>query len=87
MGRRAEEPLDKRKNLTLFQGDWERLEELLNPIGIPTGVFLRQLVRKKILQLEAAKNDVARPTGDINVDTLIANLDSQSAAKQPVKSG
>jgi hypothetical protein len=61
MGRRASEPLDKRKNLLLYKGDWERLEDLLFPTGIPIGVFLRQLVRKKILQLEAVKNEHSRP--------------------------
>lgn len=76
MGRRAEEPLDKRKNLILFRGDWERLEYLLHPTGVPTGVFLRQLVRKKITQLEAAANAAAGPTADINADELIQSLES-----------
>ena len=75
MGRRAEEPLDKRKNLTLFMGDWERLEELLRPTGVATGVFLRLLVRKKIVQLEAAANDAAGPTESIDPEFLINHLE------------
>jgi hypothetical protein len=76
MGRRAEEPLDKRKNLTLFLGDWERLEELLRPTGVPTGVFLRLLIRKKIVQLEAAANDAAGPTEPLDPSFLVESLES-----------
>jgi hypothetical protein len=76
MGRRAEEPLDKRKNLTLFRGDWERLDDLLKPTGVPTGVFLRVLVRKKIVQLEAAANDAAGSTEPLDPDFLINSLES-----------
>jgi hypothetical protein len=77
MGRRAEEPLDKRKNLTLFRGDWEKLEDFLRPTGVPTGVFLRLLVRKKIIQLEAASNDAAGSyTTDIDPQFLVESLES-----------
>jgi hypothetical protein len=76
MPRRAEEPLDKRKNLTLFQGDWERLDELLKPTGVATGTFLRLLVRKKIVQLEAAANAAAGPTEPIDPSFLVESLES-----------
>lgn len=52
MGRKSEEPLEK-KDVILFKGDWARLEEILRPRKIKPTVFIRKLVRQKLQEIEA----------------------------------
>lgn len=79
MPRKAEEPLD-RKKISLFEGDFERLADLLAAKNIPPSVFIRHLVRRKLRQLEAILNEVSRPTGDLDLDDIIKSASDDAAA-------
>lgn len=61
MPRTSEKPLEKRKNLILVKGDWQRLERVLAPAGITPTLFIRELVHKTLARLEARMQDAARP--------------------------
>lgn len=69
MGRRAEEPLEK-KDIILFKGDWAELEAILAPRKVKPTVFIRHLVRKKILEIKERTNSVSRPTPELTDDDL-----------------
>ena len=77
MGRRAEEPLEK-KDVILFQGDWDRLREILASAKITPTQFIRALVRKKIREIEARVNDIAKTGPEVSHDELDLDLDSLS---------
>lgn len=76
MPRRAEEPLELKKGIRLFQGDWERLGSLLSYSHISPALFIRHLVRNKILELEAAKAAVARPV-EVNYEIPLDGSEPQ----------
>ena len=69
MGRRAEEPLEK-KDIILFKGDWEALRVILAPRKITPTVFIRALVRKKLREIEAKTNLLAQPGPELKDDDL-----------------
>jgi hypothetical protein len=75
MARKAEEPIEKKK-IGLFEGDFERLAEILAPKKVTPSVFIRHLVRRKLRQLEAALGEIARPV-EVELDDIItrAKLD------------
>lgn len=67
MGKRAEEPLEK-KDLNLFAGDWEELEAILKPRKVSVSVFIRKLIRQKILQIKSRAADTYRPVPETDDD-------------------
>jgi len=69
MGRRESEPLEK-KDIILFHGDWDRLAAILAPVRIKPTVFIRHLVRKKILEIEAKAGLEAKPVAELTDDDL-----------------
>jgi hypothetical protein len=69
MGRKAEEPLEK-KDVILFLGDWERLATILAPRKVKPTVFIRRLVRRTIESIEARAALMAQPTPEISLDDL-----------------
>lgn len=79
MPRKAEEPL-ARKKISLFEGDFEKLGDILQAKGVTPSVFIRHLVRRKLRQLESVLNDVSQPTEEIEINDLIAasRLDTAS---------
>lgn len=80
MGRRAEEPLEK-KDIILFKGDWEALRNILAPRKVTPTVFIRALVRKKLREIEAKTNMVAKPGPELKDDDLdLGTLDSSKSA-------
>lgn len=77
MGRKASRPLEK-KDIILYEGDWDRLAEILGPTKIKPTVFIRELVRKTIARIEAKAAETHRPVTEIKDDDLgdIATLAS-----------
>lgn len=69
MARKAAEPLEK-KDIILFQGDWDELAAILAPFKIKPTVFIRQLVRKKLAQIKSAAAERAQPTPELTDDDL-----------------
>jgi hypothetical protein len=67
MGKRAEEPLEK-KDLNLFAGDWEELESILKPKKISVSVYIRKLIRRNIQQIKSKAADTYRPVPETDED-------------------
>ena len=68
----------ERKDLILYAGDWDRLGELLAPTRVTRTEFIRRLVRKTILRIEAARAGIERPVEDIDARSLDATIESAS---------
>lgn len=67
MARRSRRPLNpKGREVLFFQGDWERLTEILAPRRIKPGTFIRAMVAKIIQNREAAAASV--PSSHIEVE-------------------
>lgn len=64
-------PLEKRKNLLLYVGDWERLERILAPSKISPTKFIRELVHRSLNRIEARAQDSFKNV-EINDDDLSA---------------
>lgn len=60
MARKEDEPLE-RKKINLYQGDWERLSEILTTKRISPTFFIRRLVRRTLLSIEARAEAQAKP--------------------------
>ena len=69
MGRRADEPLEK-KDIILFKGDWDKLVAILGPRKVKPTVFIRALVRNKIREIEARADLQAKPVPELKDDDL-----------------
>ena len=69
MARKSDEPLEKR-DVILFKGDWEELVSYLAPLKVRPTVFIRMLVRKKILEIRERANAQARPTPELSDDDI-----------------
>lgn len=74
MGRRAGEKLE-RKDVVLYDGDFDRLRELLAATHVTPTEFIRRLVRRTILRIEAARAGAERPVEDIDV-RIVNSLES-----------
>lgn len=76
MAKRSREPLELgRREIRFFQGDWERLSEILSPFRIANATFIRELLRKQLRQIEEHVNASARPVMEpINVGALISSI-------------
>lgn len=86
MGRKAEEPLEK-KDVSLFIGDWDRLAAVLAPRRISPTVFIRKLVRRTLTQIEAKAAFDAKPVlteiSDDIIDGALAESTDDSQPGQP----
>jgi hypothetical protein len=71
MGRRSGEKL-VRRDMVLYDGDWERLQLLLATTRVSPTEFIRRLVRKTILRIESARAGLEQPVEDIDVRTIDA---------------
>lgn len=81
MSRRTKAPLEKRKNLLLFVGDWERLERICSTAKITPTEFIRELVNRSINKIESRAQDrYSNIAVDIKDDELPA---SASLTTQP----
>lgn len=80
MARRSSERLIRR-DMVLYEGDWERLQGLLGSTRVTPTEFIRRLVRKTILRIESARAGTERPVEDIDVRTIesIESGDQQPA--------
>lgn len=55
MPRKAREPLDPRgREIRFYDGDWERLTDILAPKKITPSEFIREMVARKIRAVEDA---------------------------------
>lgn len=71
-------PLEKRKNLILVKGDWQRLERICSPAGIKPTTFIRELLHKTLARIESRAQDLAQPVElahDILTDANLTDLD------------
>lgn len=69
MARRSPTPLEK-KDVILYEGDWDELASYLTPRKIKPTVFIRELVHKKVLQIRAASAEQHRPTPELTDDDI-----------------
>ncbi|HUP79528.1 MAG TPA: hypothetical protein VM260_13335 [Pirellula sp.] len=62
----------ERREMLFFKGDWARLDEILRPRKISPTQFIRELVHKKIRQIDdrASQNHNSLETIDVNTDGL-----------------
>ena len=77
MGRKEDEPLEKKK-VNLYQGDWDRLSEILAARKISPTFFIRRLVRRTLLSIQARSLEVAQnvETDDDVVRSALADSES-----------
>ncbi len=81
MGRRADEPLEKR-DMILFKGDWDKLVAFLSPRKVKPTVFIRHLVRNKIREIEARTDLQSKPVAELKDDDIdLGDLASESATE------
>lgn len=69
MGRRADEPLEK-KDIILFKGDWDELTAILAPRKVKPTVFIRALVRQKLNEIKARADIHSKPVAEVDLDKL-----------------
>jgi hypothetical protein len=76
-GRRSRLPTECRKFYP-FKGDWERLAEILAPTKVTPTEFMRELLRRQIVNItnRQRKSNVEVPLDDT---AIITDLSSQSA--------
>lgn len=68
MGKRAKFELERREML-FYKGEWERLREILAPRKLSPTEFVRELVHKKLRQIEDRANSIQQSMGTIDVNT------------------
>lgn len=72
----------KRQELNLFDGDFERLQDLLAPKKIAPGRFIRELVRRQIRIIEDKISLTHKPAEPLN-DDLDGLATLPSSPEQP----
>lgn len=59
----------ERREMLFFKGDWERLNEILRPKKISPTHFIRELVHKKLRQIDDRASQTHNPLEIIDVNT------------------
>jgi hypothetical protein len=71
MPKRSRQPLEIRgREVRLYKGDWDRLEEILAPHRLKPSAFIRELVSKKIRQIEETQTQPMETAYDDRSDEL-----------------
>lgn len=78
------EPLERR-DMILYRGDWEELQELLAGTRIKPTTFIRMLVRRTIRRIQAAKAGVERPVEGID-ERLVSDIE-RANTELPIAGG
>lgn len=81
MARKSSVPLEK-KDVILFEGDWDELTAYLAPLKIKPTVFIRALVHKKLLEIRAKAAEQQRPTPELS-DDFINELAADATESTP----
>lgn len=85
MGKQNRVPLEK-KDIILYEGDWDKLATILAPRKVKPTYFIRELVHRTIARIEAQAQDTFK-TVEISNDDLAAGLDLPLGEGEPVESG
>lgn len=60
----------ERRELLLFKGDWDRLDEILRPRKIAPTQFIRELIHKKLRQIDDRASQTHKNLETIDVSTV-----------------
>jgi hypothetical protein len=77
MPKRSAKELDHKRNLRLYAGDWETIERLLGSKRITPTTFIRELVHKAAIRMEAQLSVAEQPVKDIEDDDIRELITSQ----------
>lgn len=70
MPKRSAIQLDQKRNIRLYDGDWETLERLLGPKRISPTLFIRELVHKAAIRMADQLSVAEQPVKDIDDDDI-----------------
>lgn len=70
MPKRSAIQLDHKRNLRLYSGDWETLERILSSKRISPTMFIRELVHKATIKMDAQLSVAEKPVQDLSDDDI-----------------